>query len=470
MAQIASTKGGDYANTSVPLDERRGPLTMGLLWITMVTAFPSVLIGFEWFKNGITLPQVLTCASISCLILLVYSIPATQLGARSGLSYTTLSRSIFGRWGSGLISINLIWMFICFYGLTALFMAEGLVGLFHWTIPIALLTAIVALLMSVNNFFGFKGVANFARFVAAPVMIVWVAYTFCKAVSHCPADVLSQTPHQPFALALTSVSSFIIGYAVWGNELDYWRFSRPKVLDSTIPLVAALVLGQIIFPVAGWMVARISGVTEYGAATALMNDYSFGGITILAAVVLGATYFACNDSNLFGSLQACENLKEMSHRKWAIILAVLGAICGALLSILGAAKSIEAIASLNCVILPTPTVIMMAEWLLLLKVFKSGIQISDLRVPSFDELPPLRMSAVIALISGIAIGLLTAGVIPGLEKFNVGISSLQAWLTALFIYMPLRIAEYKRELVAQRAQLELSLANARGPEVHGLIR
>jgi purine-cytosine permease-like protein len=467
MAQPTSAAGGDYANTSVPLNERRGPFTMGLLWVTMITAFPSVLIGFEWFKNGITLPQVLTCTGLSCLILLVYSIPATQLGARSGLSYTTLSRSIFGRWGSRLITINLIWMFICFYGLTALLMSEGLVGLFHWTIPIALLTGIMAILMSVNNFFGFKGVANFARFVAAPVLIGWVGFTFFKAVSHCPPDVLTQVPHQPFAVALTSISSFIIGYAVWGNELDYWRFSRPRVADSTIPLIAALVIGQVIFPVAGWMVARMTGVTEYGAATALMNEYSFGGIAILAALVLGASYFACNDSNLFGSLQACENLKQMSHQKWAIILALLGAVCGALLSLCGAAKSIEAIAALNCVMLPTPTVIMMGEWFLMAKVFKSGIPISDLRVPSFAELPAVKTSAVVALIAGTGVGLLTSGVIPGLEKLNVGIASLQGWLTALIIYIPLRMFEYRQEVASQRIQLELSLANV--AEVHDLV-
>ncbi len=467
MPQPTSAE-GDYANTSVPLDERRGPLTMGLLWVTMITAFPSVLIGFEWFKNGFTLPQVLLCTGLSCLILLAYSIPATQLGARSGLSYTALSRSIFGRWGSRLITINLIWMCICCYGLCALLMSESLVGLFHWTIPIALVTGVMAIMMSVNNFFGFKGVANFARFIAAPILIGWVAFTFIKALSQCPPDVLTQVPQQPFALALTSVSSFIIGYAVWGNELDYWRFSRPRVVDSAIPLLVALVIGQIIFPVAGWMVARITGVTEYGAATALMNDYSFGGIAILSAVVLGASYFACNDSNLFGSLQACENLKQMSHQKWALILAALGAICGALLSIFGAAKSIEAIASLNCVVLPTPTVIMMGEWFLLAKVFKAGSRISDLKVPAYEELPALKISALLAMLAGITVGLLTAGVIPGLEKLNVGIASLQAWLTAFIVYMPLRILDYRKDMESQRMQLEHTLGHS--ADVHELVR
>ena len=90
----------EHPFTAVPQSERRGPFTMGLLWITMVTAFPAVLVGFEWCKQGFTLTQVLACTSLSCLILLAYAIPASQLGAVSGLSYAALSRSIFGRWGS----------------------------------------------------------------------------------------------------------------------------------------------------------------------------------------------------------------------------------------------------------------------------------------------------------------------------------------------------------------------------------
>lgn len=275
----------------------------------MVTAFPSVLIGFEWYKEGITLPQVLSCIGCS------YSIPATQLGARTGLGYATLCRLVFGKMGSRLIAGNLLWIFTACYGMVALLMSEALISLFHLSIPIWLLTPAMAILMSLNNLFGFKGVANFARFVAAPVMICWIGFTFLKAATNYPDGILTQTPHVPFFTALTSISSFVIGYAVWGNELDYWRFSRPKVMDSTIPLAVALIIGQVIFPVTGWLVARLSGVTEYGAATALMNQYSVGGLSILAAIVLGASYFACNDSNLFGSLQAAEHLKKNESSK-----------------------------------------------------------------------------------------------------------------------------------------------------------
>lgn len=435
----------DDVTKPIPMDRREGPVTMGLLWITMVTAFPTLLIGFEWFKNGLSLTQVISCCALSCLMLLCYAIPATQLGARTGLGYSALSRSIFGRWGARFVTFNVIWMFVCFYGLMSFLMAESLSGIFHWTVPIAVLSAVFALIMSVNNLFGFKGVANFARYIAAPALIMWVGYSFIKSCSMCPSTVLTQTSPVTFVTALTTVSSFVIGYAVWGNEMDYWKHGRPKTTDSAMPLTVALIVGQILFPVTGWMVARVTGITEYGAASALMTNFSFGGVALLASVVLGASYFAANDSNLLGSVQACENLKPLRHQTWAMILALAGATCAAAFSALGAAKSIESIACLNCIIMPTPTVIMLGEWLLMSKIWKQGT-ISSVTVPSFSELPAVRWAAVIALGSALTVGLLTSGVIPGMEKFQFGIASVQTWLTALFVYIPLRVWERRLEL------------------------
>lgn len=430
---------------------------MGLLWITMVTAFPSVLIGFQWYKDGLTLAQVLACCAISCLLLLLYAIPATQLGAVTGLTYGAISRTVFGRWGARFVSLNLIWIFVCWYGLCSLFMAEGLEGLFHIKVPVMALSVVFALLMAFNNFFGFKGVANFARYFAAPVLIVWVFYTFFKAAGSCPASALSVIPHKSFDFALTTVSGFIIGFAVWGNEPDYWRFGKPKVWHSAVPLIAALLIGQIIFPTTGFMVAMLSGITEYGAATNFMNDYSFGGLAVLGAIVLAASYFASNDSNLYGSVNACENMKMWSHRKWVAMLALLGAAMAAWLSISGASKSLEAIASLNCIILPTPTVIMLAEWFLMVRVFGRGSDCFK-RVPDMDELPPVRVSAVVALIAALSVGVVTAGVIPGLEACKVGICSIQSWATALLFYIPMRTFEYKREVNERRQALERLIA------------
>ena len=235
--ELDTEKDSAYDITPVPLSERRGPLTMGFLWLTMTTGFPAVLIGFEWYKSGFTLKQVCLGTILSCLLLLIYAIPAALIGTKSGLNYTALSRSIFGRWGSRLVTINLILSFVAFYGLFALMLADALKGIFHWTITTPLLATILAILMCVNNLFGFKGVVNFARYIAAPTLIVWIFYSLYKALTDCPIITLSESPHASFTVALTTISSFIIGMAVWGNEPDYWRFGKPKAVYSALPLI-----------------------------------------------------------------------------------------------------------------------------------------------------------------------------------------------------------------------------------------
>ena len=96
-----------------------------------------------------------------------------------------------------------------------------------------------------------------------------------------------------------------------------------------IPLVVANGIGQFVFPVTGWMLARMSGITEFGAATAFMNQYSFGGLAWIAALVLFVTYFALADSCLYGSINGVANLKHLPRRSVVICLTLLGALLAA---------------------------------------------------------------------------------------------------------------------------------------------
>jgi purine-cytosine permease-like protein len=304
-----ATTAQDYTTESVPLHDRRHPVTMGLLWITMVTGFPSVLVGFDWFKQGLSLNQVIGCSLVSCLLLMLYCLPSCLLGARSGLTYALLSRKVFGQWGSCFVSLNLVWVCIAWYGLTAVFLADGLNGLYSGN-PLSPLvfSVVLAVLMAFNNFFGFNGVANFARYLAGPMLVVWVLFTFYKAAGTCPAAVWQVPSHVSAPQALTLVSSFVIGYSVWGNEADYWRFGKPSRSHIMLPLLAAVLLGELLFPVTGWLLAYMTGITDYAGATGLMNSYAFGGFSIIAASVLIISYVAVNDSSLYGAINALQNI------------------------------------------------------------------------------------------------------------------------------------------------------------------
>lgn len=164
----------DFAACAVPLDRRYSPFSMGLLWITMVSGFPSVLVGYQWHKAGFSLVQVIAGAFVSCVILLVYALSASHLGAATGLNFALLTRSVFGRLGSQIISALQTFLFLVWYAMIAGFVAIELKGLFDLPVSTQCIAALAAIFMAANNLFGFAGVANFAKFFAAPVLIFWI--------------------------------------------------------------------------------------------------------------------------------------------------------------------------------------------------------------------------------------------------------------------------------------------------------
>ena len=105
-------------------------------------------------------------------------------------------------------------------------------------------------------------------------------------------------------------------------------------------------------------------------------------------------------------------------------------------------QALSAMVSLNCIILPTPTIIMVTEWYLREHVFHLPFQFES--GTKLAELPTIRWSALIALLCGLAVGVATSGLFPALEFCHFGICSLQAWLTSILIYVPLRIREYNQ--------------------------
>lgn len=426
----------DHTTDVVPLSERRGPVLLGLLWITMVTGFPSVLAGFAWFQYGLTLTQVLLCSSISLVILMAYCIPACHLGAVSGQTYALMTRALFGRLGSVFVSLNVSWISLAWYGLAAVLLANGLKGVFDIPIDTMWLSVLLAFIMSVNNLFGFSGVANFAGYLAAPVLILWIGLTFFKAACGTPAAAFSAPQTVAFGPALTVVSALIIGNSAWGNESDYWRYSIPKLSFTVAPLVVSVAIGQIIFPATGWMLARETGITDFEAASGLMTRYAFGGLgfaSAIAALVLVVTYWGLNDANLYASINGIANLKKYSRKKLTIVLTCIGALAAAFLS--KNPKALETVCSVSSTILPCATIIGLTEWAYAIKEKREPF---FARVPSFAELPAVRWSALIAFASGSMVGICTAGIIEGLEFLQIGVSSLQAWITALIVYTILR--------------------------------
>ncbi len=429
----------DHLLESVPLEKRRGSLTMTLLWITMVTCFPNVLAGFRWHGQGMSISQVLGGVLISCGIVLLYCIPACYLGSKFGLTYTVLSRAVFGKWGARWITVNVIWISLGWYALNAIFLADGIRGLFDFGIPQIVLVAAMAILMAVNNFFGFSGVANFAKFLAAPVLLIWVFLAFGKSVAACPASVWTESSNVSPNFCMNMISSFVVGICCWGNEPDYWRFGKPKIGFAVPPLLVSLLVGMVIFPLTGWMMARLTGVSGIAAATRLMNDYVFGGLSIVSALVLTINYVAVNDCGLYATINATENLVKMPRKLCVMIMAILAA-CAAV-ALLGYTRNFEIVAALSSIVLPGATVVMVTEAFLIKKIWGQSEDLS--LVMPYENLPAFKYAATISLFIGCVVAIFNAGFIKGTEHFASLVPALPGWVISMVLYLILRPFELK---------------------------
>jgi purine-cytosine permease-like protein len=373
-------------------------------------------------------------------MLLAYQYYSSYMGAKSGLNYLLLMKQTFGKFTSQ--GICLVWclLFMGWYSITPVLMTESVKGMFNWTFFTPLMAVPLAILMAVNNWFGFRGVANFARYIAAPILILWVAYAFGKALCATSPAVLMEPGHQSLAASLVLIPILIVGDSIWGNEADFFRFGKPRRLATLIPLVVAIVIGEILFPLSGWLMGRISGATDVATFTRFMNDYSFGHSPWIALLVLAVSNFAVNDGNLYGAVNAFENLWKGRRRNVVLILVVAASALTSILSF--CADALDTIATLNSVILPCATMVIIFHFFVEGKLMarmrsaflfipeNSGVpeSVFNFSSPSFSGL------ATGALLTGWAVGIATSGIIPQLKALNVGVWILYAWTSSFAFY------------------------------------
>src|SRR6266536_1760333 len=281
----------DYSTSStgvVPQGERRTLYHFLALWVTLAAGFTYLFLGFQYHDAGYPLAKAVGAGALGALCYLVYALPASYLGSRTGQTHSLLTRSIFGLVGSAIVSLLLIGVAAGWTAFAFNLLAVMYDGLFTWG-HVVLIGVVLAVVGIFNNLFGFTGITAFARYLVAPVMIVWVLYLVIKGFTDIPGNVLSATPAvgDLGALPFLSGISLAIGSVMWGNEPDTWRYGKPRFFWPALPYVVALAVGLVLFVIGGWMMAQISGAGpfDFGPAFKATVKYSLFGALWLGAVV-----------------------------------------------------------------------------------------------------------------------------------------------------------------------------------------
>lgn len=241
---------------------------------------------------------------------------------------------------------------------------------------------------------------------------------------------------------------------MWGNEADFFRFGHPSKVHTAIPLVISILIGEVLFPATGWLLGRISHTSDIGAFTRFINDYSFGHLPWVAALVLTVSYFALNDGNLYGAINGLEDFWKAKRHNLVLALVAVGAVLAVILSFYS--NALDMLATFNAVLLPCATIVIMFEHYLShkLSIDKRRVEFLERLSVKFplEETKPSSFcwNAVIALFAGWLVALATSGTVPQLKSLNNGVWILYAWGSSFVVYGFLRMLTIKRASTSAR--------------------
>jgi purine-cytosine permease-like protein len=430
----------DYSTSEtgiVPLNRRRPLWHFAGLWTTFAAGFSYLFIGFTVHDAGFTLGATIGAVLLSILIYVAYAMLAAYLGSRTGQTHSLLTRSIFGRTGSYLVSLFLVIGPLGWVGFQAGLMVQIWNGLYGWS-AVELLTIVFAAVMIFNNLFGFIGISAFARYLVTPLIMLWVFYLIIKVLATNNA-VLGHTPKVVAALTFWQVVGVMVGFLMWGNEPDIWRYGKPKFWWPLPAFAWALGIGFTLFVVGGWMMGEISQTpgANFGPVVQFTTNYSLFGWFWLAWILATISQFALNDANYYEAINGIQNLFGgwRQWRRWyaCLICAGLGALSGYLVNY-AITNGFFKVAAFLAITVPSATVIMVADHYLLPRMFQITRPLD--RVPPWSETAVANWPALVALIIAVAFGGYATGLMP-FEDPNTywGPAPLLAWILAGGLYV-----------------------------------
>jgi purine-cytosine permease-like protein len=432
----------DYSTSDtgiVPLGRRRPMWHFMGLWTTFVAGFSYMFLGFEIHDGGHSLASTVGITLLGYGLYVAYALVGSYLGSRTGQTHALLTRSVFGSAGSVIVSLFVL---IAPLGWVA-FQANLLValwdGFYGWG-HVFTLTLLLAGVMILNNLLGFTGISVFARYLVTPILILWCVYLVLK-VFVADGGKLGGTP-QGSGLPLWVAVSAVIGFSMWGNEPDFWRYGKPR-FAWPLPTYVFSALWFVLFTMAGWMMADLSKSSDPSAIFRYTVHYSLFGAFWLAWIIATISQFAINDGNYYESVNAGQNLLggwRWWRRPYTCLLVAGGGVIAADLVNFHFLNGWFKVATFLAITVPSATVIMAVDHFLLPRLFRISRPLT--RVPAWQDAGLINVPAVVALLAAVFFGVTGSaswphGWLESAPPNSWGPVPLESWLIAGALYVAL---------------------------------
>ncbi|MFQ6070939.1 MAG: purine-cytosine permease family protein [Candidatus Aminicenantales bacterium] len=331
----------DYSLVSVPLGKRKSWINLAVIWIgiavVMSAIFRGMMIGLGLGK----LSSVILSYVLGEVILITMMGFTGYIGARSGFSTPLIANLSFGRMGAVLVSFSIALSLIGWFGVQAAFFARTIQYFFSIQTSLPLLSFTCGILMMIPAIFGIRGLSALS-WTASPFMIVIFIWGMVKmGFQFLPSQTLISlaASHQPdpYPLTVGAAASIVAGGFIVGatTSADIFRYARPRIKDIFLAASLAMCASAFLHLV-GSMLAMNTGL-YHERLPELIIGREYLGLGFIGFLVLLLAQWTTNDSNIYSSVLALNNV--FRARRWKVT--IIAGTAASLLAAFGILERLE---------------------------------------------------------------------------------------------------------------------------------
>lgn len=296
----------------------------------MSAIFRGMMIGLGLGK----ITSILVSYMLGEIILIAVMVFIGYVGAKTGLSTPLIANHSFGRIGAIIISLSIALSLIGWFGVQAAFFARTVQFYFgtHFSLPV--FSFLCGILMMIPAIFGIRGLSVLS-WIASPFMImIFVVGLFKMGFHFLPSETLISLAkaHQPgpYPLTIGMAASIVAGGFIVGatTSADIFRYARPRKKDIFAAATLAMLVSAFLHFV-GSFFAMNTGVYHESLPDLIIGN-QYLGFGFVGFIVLLLAQWTTNDSNLYSSVLALNNIFRIKRWRMTLIAGIFASAFAAL--------------------------------------------------------------------------------------------------------------------------------------------
>jgi cytosine permease len=324
----------DFSLESVPLNQRKTWIDLAVIWIGIAVVMSAIFRGMMIGLGLGNIPSVVLSYTLGEIILVVIMVFTGFVGAQTGFSTPLIANLSFGRIGAIIISFSIALSLIGWFGVQAALFARTIQFFFGTHFPLPLFSFFCGIVMMIPAIFGIRGLSTLS-WLASPFMIFIFIWGVIKMGFHfLPSDTLISLAktHQPdpYPLTIGTAASIVAGGFIVGatTSADIFRYAKPRKRDIFAAATLAMSVSAFLHLV-GSILAMNTGV-YHERLPELIIDNQYLGFGMIGFIVLLLAQWTTNDSNLYSSVLALNNIFRVKRWKMTIVAGIIASLFSAI--------------------------------------------------------------------------------------------------------------------------------------------